>query len=371
MKKIQDIFTVIFFCLFVGGVMVAGILLPDKEFSEMENRNLRTGAEWTMNRVASGRFMTEAESYVSDQFVLRDMWVGMHAFGEFLSGKQENNGVYFAAEGALIRRVEAPDTAQVEKNLQYLKKFAEKTEVPVYFGLIPSAATVLSAQLPAGAPSAEEMAWIQSIYSRSGATNIDIAAALNQHSQEYIYYRTDHHWTSLGAFYGANAILCAMGQAELSLSDYSPTEVTDQFLGTSYSSAGAWWVAPDVITTYVPAEGKSVISNFTGREEPGRLYAMEQLEGKNKYAYFLGGNQPLCVIRSQATGPKILVIRDSYTDSLAPFLSERFSEVHLYDLRYNRLSVCTYIQENDIDMVLVLYSFDQYASDNNQFFLAR
>ena len=371
MKKIQDIFTVILFCLFIGGVMLVGILLPDREFSEMENRNLRTEAEWTMNRVTSGRFMTEAETYVSDQFVLRDIWVSIHAFGEFLSGKQENNGVYFAAEGALIRRVEAPDTAQVEKNIQYLNKFTKKTEVPVYFGLIPSAASVKHAQLPAGAPSADETAWIQSIYSRSGATNIDIATALNQHSQEYIYYRTDHHWTSLGAFYGANAILQALGQEELSLSDYSPTEVTDRFLGTGYSSSGAWWVTPDVITAYVPEAGKRVVSNFTGREEPGRLYAIEQLEGKNKYAYFLGGNQPLCVIRSQATGPKILVIRDSYTDSLAPFLSERFSEVHLYDLRYNRLSVCAYIQENNIDMVLVLYSFDQYTSDHNQFLLAR
>ena len=154
-----------------------------------------------------------------------------------------------------------------------------------------------------------------------------------------------------------------MGMEELDLSDYAPAEVSASFLGTNYSSAGAWWAKPDTITVYVPEEGKNVISNFTGREEPGRLYVPEQLEVKNKYAYFLGGNQPLCVIQSQAAGPKILVIRDSYADCLAPFLTERFQEIHMFDLRYNRLSPLDYIRENDIDMVLVLYSFEAFVSD--------
>ena len=158
---------------------------------------------------------------------------------------------------------------------------------------------------------------------------------------------------------------------ELNLSDYEPVEVSQSFLGTNYSSAGAWWTCPDTITAYVSEEGKEVISNFTGREEPGRLYVSEQLEVKNKYAYFLGGNQPLCVIRSPSEGPKLLLIRDSYSDCLAPFLSERFGEVHLFDLRYNRLSPSDYARENDIDIILVLYSFETYITDENQFLLIR
>ena len=150
---------------------------------------------------------------------------------------------------------------------------------------------------------------------------------------------------------------------ELELAHYTPRAVSDSFRGTNHSSAGAWWTEPDTITAYIPEEGKTVISNFTGREEPGRLYVPEQLEVKNKYAYFLGGNQPLCVIRSQADGPKILVIRDSYSDCLAPFLTERFGEVHLFDLRYNRLSVLEYVREQSIDTVLVLYSFETYITE--------
>lgn len=371
MKKSYDLLITILFCLFLGSVAAVGILTPDKSFSEMENRNLRSLPELTLNRFTSGRFMTEAESYASDQIAFRDGWVALKSLGEVLSGKGENNGVYMGVNDTLIRRVDEPDPDLVEENIGFLQTFAEQTEVPVYFGLIPTAAWVWQEKLPAGAPGADEGYWIQLLYSRSGAENIDLTSALEHHSGEEIYYRTDHHWTSLGAFYGANEILHAMGIEDLDPASYAPVSVSNTFRGTNYSSAGAWWVAPDTITVYVPEEGKEVISNFTGREEPGRLYVQEQLEVKNKYAYFLGGNQPLCVICSQSYGPKILVIRDSYTDCLAPFLAERFGEVHLFDLRYNRLSPGEYIRKNGIDMVLILYSVETYLTDENQFLLTR
>ena len=363
MKKSHNLLITILFCLFLCGIAVSSLLMPDKSFSEMENRNLRPLPELTANRFTSGRYMTEAEDYASDQMIFRDVWVGLKAVSEVLSGKQENNGIYFADNDALIRRVEEPDEALLEDNIRKLQDLVSRAEVPVYFGLIPTAASVWHNKLPDGAPSADEKAWTDLLYSRSGAENIDIASALEAHSGEDIYYRTDHHWTSLGAYHGANAILKAMGMEELSISDYTPQMVSDSFLGTNYSSAGAWWITPDTITAYVPEEGKEVISNFSGHEEQGSLYVAAQLEVKNKYAYFLGGNQPLCVICSEAVGPKLLVIRDSYSDCLAPFLTERFSEVHLFDLRYNRLSPLDYIRENEIDAVLVLYSFDTFTSD--------
>lgn len=370
MKK-YNLLTTVFFCLFLWGIGLTSSLIPDKSFSEMENRNLQPIPEFTRHRFVSGRYMKEAEAYASDQMVFRDVWVAIKASGEILSGKQENNGVYFGSEKTLIRKITEPQTKLVEENIQYLCTFSAQSDIPVYFGLIPTAASVWHDKLPAGAPSADEEVWIQSLYSRSGAINIDLASSLKAHRDAYIYYRTDHHWTSLGAFYGANEILRAMGLEELGLSDYSPREVSAGFLGTNYSSSGAWWTEPDTITAYIPEDGKDVISNFTGREEPGRLYAPEYLKTRNQYAYFLGGNQPLCVIRSPSEGPKLLLIRDSYSDCLAPFLSERFGEVHLFDLRYNRLSPSNYVRENDIDIILVLYSFETYITDENQFLLIR
>jgi hypothetical protein len=307
--------------------------------------------------------MLEAEEYVSDQIVLRDGWVALKALGEKITGKQENNGIYFAAGDTLIRRIDEPDPEILTKNIETMNDFLAQTDAKVLFGLIPSAADIWRDRLPAGAPSADEAAWIEEISGRMTAPAIDLHDTLQRHSAEDIYYRTDHHWTSLGAFYGANAILEAAGLEPLNRNDYQRQTVSEGFLGTNYSSACAWWTEPDTIEAYVSEEGKTVTSNFTGREEPGRLYAPERLGTKNQYAYFLGGNQPLCVIRSQSEGPKLLVLRDSYSDCLAPFLSERFGEVHLFDLRYNRLSPVDYIREQEIDLVLILYSFETFTGE--------
>lgn len=371
MKHKFDFAVTVLFFLFFGGIGLLSLLLPDRSFSEMENRNLRRFPEVSVERVFSGRFMKEAEDYVSDQTAFRDLWAGLKAQGERSSGKKENNGIYFAYGDTLIRRVDEPDAALVQNNISHLNTFCDTAQVPVYFGLIPSAAAVWKDRLPAGAPTADELALICEIYDKTKGETIDIASALCAHREEEIYFRTDHHWTGLGAFYGANEILSAMDLPLLSREDYPETTVTEEFYGTNYSSASAVWTAPDRICTYVSEEGKQVTSNFTGREEAGRLYVPERLETKNKYACFLGGNQPLCVIRGQAEGPRLLLIRDSYADCLAPFLSERFSEVHLFDLRYNRMDLHAYMEEHSIDTVLILYSAADYMEDKNQFLLSR
>ena len=363
MKKRNDFLVAAVFVLFLAGMAVVSMLQPDRSFSEMENRNLRPLPELTAKRFTSGRYMLEAEEYVSDQIILRDGWVALKALGERITGKQENNGIYFAAGDTLIRRMNPPDPEILAGNIDTLNTFASQADVPVLFGLIPSAAAIWQDRLPAGAPTAEELHWIEEINGRTQIPSIDLGTVLQRHSREEIYYRTDHHWTSLGAFYGANAIFEAAGMEPLVLSDYEAQTVSEDFLGTNYSSACAWWTEPDTIAVYVKEDGKTVISNFTGREEPGLLYVPERLETKNQYAYFLGGNQPLCVIQSQAEGPKLLVLRDSYSDCLAPFLSERFGEIHLFDLRYNRLSPADYIREQGIDLVLVLYSFETFTEE--------
>ena len=124
---------------------------------------------------------------------------------------------------------------------------------------------------------------------------------------------------------------------------------------------------------WVPEEGLTVTSWRSGAPETAALYDRTYLDQKDKYSAFLGGNQPLCVIRNEALpdGGKLLLVRDSYSDSLAPFLSQSFSEVHLLDLRYYRASVAQYAAENDIDGILVLYSVPNFVTDRNLAFLGQ
>jgi hypothetical protein len=148
--------------------------------------------------------------------------------------------------------------------------------------------------------------------------------------------------------------------------------VADDFYGTTWSSSGARWVAPDSIHVWVQEQGLSITSYRNGEGVSAPLYDRSFLEQKDKYSLFLGGNQPLCVMENPAgTRGKLLVVRDSYADSLAPFLALDHEEVHLWDLRHNRSSLAQYVAEQGIDRVLVLYSNANFATDGNLFFLSR
>ena len=195
------------------------------------------------------------------------------------------------------------------------------------------------------------------------------------------FYRTDHHWTTMGARLAFQRLMSGMNLVRpiaaedlngLSYQGLSYTEVSGSFYGTTYSASGAGWVEPDSICTVIPeggTKGNVTVTRYPeGAPIEGGLYYPEKLAVKDKYAYFLGGNQPLCVIKNpDAASGKLLVIRDSYADSLAPFLAEEFQEVHLFDLRYNNLSLKQYVADNGIGQVLVLYSAANFSTDQNLF----
>ena len=369
-QRTYNIFLTVLFCLFIGGMFLGSLILPDKTFSQMENRNLEQAPKLSWNSVTSGEFMTKAEDYVNDQILGRDFWVALKAWSERLSGKQENNGVYFAKENTLISRVETPAQSDLEKNAGYVNALVDNVDVPVYFGIIPSAASIWADRLPEGAPTADEKAIIDGLYQAVQTHTIDLYSVLVAHQSEELYYRTDHHWTSLGAYYGYTALMDAMGLDPVPLEAHGKVTVSDQFYGTLFSSSGVRWLPPDHIDRYVSAEGVTVTAYPNGVPEPGSLYVDSFLEVKDKYSSFLGGNKPLCVIETTHTdAPKILVIRDSYSDSLAPFLTQNFSEIHLFDPRMNLTSVKDYVAQNDIDAVVVLYSISNFVSEGSHLFV--
>lgn len=371
MSKKYSIFITALFCVFIFGFGILQFVLPDKEFSEQENRYLAQFEAPTGETLKSGEFMESFEDYVTDQFPLRDWWINLKAQGEKLLGKQENNKVYFGTDGdTLFAQYTRPTAEELAKRVGYVNKLAANLDVPVYFALIPDKSYVWTDRLPANAPHVDDGSVIAEAGGLcEGDLNwIDLSGAL---SGDDAFYRTDHHWSTMGAYQGYLALMTAMNSS-VTILDYDPTLVSSAFYGTTWSSSGASWINPDQMYTWVPENGITVTRYPNGSPVPGSLYDLSKLEVKDKYSMFLGGNQPLCVIENpDAQNGKLLVIRDSYTDSLAPFLALDYQEVHLYDLRYNRVPITQYVAENGIDQVLVLYSNANFATDGNLVMMTR
>jgi hypothetical protein len=359
MTKTYGRFLTIGFCAFLAGLLIWHIVLPDRAKSETENRTLAQLPEFSWEALVDGSYTESVEEYFADQFPLRDRWMVLKARAEQLLGKREFNRVYLCGD-TLISKVETPADGMVDKNLSYIDRLTEKTDANVTLGMIPSAAEVWKDKLPTGAQSWEQTELL-------AQSDVDFHSALMEHADEPIFYRTDHHWTTLGAFYGANALLESLGKEMLKEDDFTVETASDSFYGTLYSQSGVHWVTPDILEFWVEEDGLQVTSWRTGKEESSSLYDRSYLEVKDKYSAFLGGNQPLCVIKNEniTDGSKLLLVRDSYGDSLAPFLAQRFEEVHLVDLRYYRFPVSVYAAENGINDIAVVYSVQNFIADAN------
>ena len=380
MSKKYAVFITVLFCLFIFGFGIALIVSPSRDFSEQENRYLSQFKAPTLDTVRSGEFMEDFEDYVTDQFPLRDQWIQLKALSERTLGKQENNKVYFGKDGqTLFAHFTRISDEELAKRVGFVNKLGENLDVPVYFSLVPDKSWAWAMFLPDNAPNVDDGSTIAQAEELCGDSvkfislrHLGITCGNTESPDEDgSFYRTDHHWTTEGAYRGYMALMQGMGR-DIQIYEWSPTLVSDSFYGTTWSASGAGWVRPDSICTLIPeggTKGNVTVTRYPeGQPIEGGLYYPEKLAVKDKYAYFLGGNQPLCIIKNpDAEGGKLLVVRDSYSDSLAPFLAEEFQEVHLFDLRYNNVSLKKYAAENGIDQVLVLYSANNFNTDGNLF----
>lgn len=360
------------FLAFIGAFFILNLVLPDRQFSEQENRYLQMRPEFSFKSLFSGDYTSKFETYTTDQFTFRDEWITLKAASELALGKQENNDVHLCENGTLIEGFKRPENSVLDSNMSALNTLVGNTDAKVYFALIPDKSDLYSSLLPKNVPNDSEKEVIDYCYGQSNATNVDMYSALSAHKDEYIFYRTDHHWTSLGAYYGLSALAESMGLPCPALDSYTDRHVvSEKFYGTTWSSSGFSWVDPDTMETFVNApEGLKVTSYPQGSPVEGKLYDFSFLEKKDKYSMFMGGNCPMHVIETgNEDKPSLLILRDSYTDSLIPFLLDDFSEIHVLDLRYYRASLKAYIEQNDFDNVLVCYSVSNFCSDSNIFLL--
>ena len=367
--------TVIIFCVLFFGIAVLNVLSPSKLMSESENRQLQQMPVLSRETLLSGDFTRRFEGFITDQFVARDSWVGAKTAVEVAVGRKSAKSVYFAKDNYLIEMFDSVDPAVYSRNLGFLAEFARMVEaeqgVDVQTMLVPTASAILKDKLPAFAPEID-----QSNMLREAASVlphfVDVTEPLNANSGEYIFYRTDHHWTSLGALCAYNHWRVQNGEAPHTVADFETEMLSDNFYGTTYSKAQLYSTPPDEIFAYkagVPA--LSVTYDF-GQSFTDTIYERSFLEQKDKYSVFLNANQPNVQINTGLQNDRrLLLIKDSYANAFVQPALADFEQVHVIDLRYYRKSAAEYITEHGITDVLVLYNLKGFSSDPNLLFLVQ
>lgn len=354
----------------------------DVVFSQAENRYLQTRPDWSWKAFRSGAYGEELEKWFSDQLPGRDDWVRGKTLLARALGRRENQGIYFGKESWLLESFQEYDAGVYQKNLESVSGFLgvmEEQGIQGYLLLAPTAGEVLPANLPAFAPELSQSQLFSQAEAQVPGT-IRVEEALKAHSDEYIYYRTDHHWTSLGAYYAYEEFRRQTGREALPRHAYEEEILSKDFYGTSYARAGSYGIPPDSITAmYLPGmeksgteagkgDGQAIAVDYGDGQIFHTLYDRSFLEKRDQYRVFLKGNYPLVTIRTNADNEKkLLLVKDSYANTFVQFLTGDYREIQMVDLRYFKASLMEYAAEQEFTEILVLYQIKKFAQDTIEF----
>ena len=351
-----------FFCLLLAVSALAGLIMPDRYYSEREKRTLTQKPKFTVADFISGEFSDELEKYLTDQVPLRDGWVTLKTYMELAVGKRESGGVYICKDQYLMDKFTAYSKKQLAANaaaLADLQEMLAAEGISMNTILVPMAAQMLTDKLPAYAPVADYAAILQ-VLADAGVDTTDVFSVLATHSSENIYYRTDHHWTSLGAYYA----YCAWRGIEPTADEWTQEVLCDNFYGTTWNKVPLPSVPAEEITAWYQHPTRHVSYN-DGQYETDSIYERKYLDGSDQYAVFLNSNQAQTVIEGSGQSGKLLLIKDSYGNTFSQFPVEDYAEVHVIDLRFFKGNVMEYAKENGITNALVLYSTQNFVKDTN------
>ncbi len=328
----------------VLSVPILFFLFPAPDYSEAENRMLATAPALSAEAVFSGQYTDGLSAYFRDRLPLRAPLLTLKAAAEYATLRQENNHILSVRGGYLVKRFCYTDqqldnfrsNAAAAQSLAHVLGSSGK---PSVFVCTPRAIDVLADRCPKGAlESPERSVW--SAMSQAAPDAVPLTESLRARAAagEAVWFKTDHHWTALGAYYAYAALGDTLGYCPRPKESFTMQTVCTDFWGTSHAACSAPLCRPDTVTAFrfLGDERMICIDRSTGEIRQG-LYREEALRSKDKYPYFLGPNTAHLSVCLDPLHPRptLLLIKDSYAQSLVPFLVAHF-DIELLDLRYFR-----------------------------------
>ncbi len=286
------------------------LLGRDKPYSEDENRYLAGAPKLTFSSLADGKFMENTESWLSDQFFLRSLWVKTKTKTDLFFGKREINGVYIGRDHFLFEKPTPLNEAGAAATVSAINAFtAAHPVLRSYFALAPNATEILPELLPANAPSEDQTEQIGRVYAsldpRTAA--VDLCTPLKSYAdRKALYYRTDHHWTTAAASVACGQIAAAMA-LDTSATPYVSYPVSNTFRGTMASSAGLFNATDNIYITVPAGESPYVVTYVDENKKSVGAFDLAKLDEKNQYEVFFGGNYSLLRIDTALRAGRVLM----------------------------------------------------------------
>lgn len=348
-------------------ITIIDISNKDKNFSNFENRSLAQRPVFYFDDFLKGRFSKDYERYINDQFVFRDTWIDLKSRSEYLLGKIENNNIIYGKDNFLFEKYEKVDEENLAKNIDSVLGFIRK--IPnnkVNFMIIPSSYTIYKDYLPYGINLVDQEFYINDIYNYLNNYNniktISLIDMFKENKDKYIYYKTDHHWTSFGSYLAYSEFVKNNNLSLVDINNLNKHEVNN-FYGTYFSKSKNFNAESDLITYYdVPNLSVSIdgipVDNINDNSK---------WSSSDKYSAFLRGNNGLTIIQNNdiSNNNKILVLKDSFGNSFIQYLVNNYKEVYVVDLRGFIGSFNEFFKSNNFDDVLIMYNFINLADDVN------
>lgn len=331
------------------------LYLPEKMFSSFENRYLDTFTFPSLSSLLDLSWMDDLENALSDQFRFRDESITVKTMTDKILGQKDNGRVYTGKDGYLFE-MEKDISKQFTTNINTLKVFSKNTNIPIDFMPVYHSLAILEDKRPDFVTSHQKdmMSYIKTQL-EDEINVIDVYDVLKNAKQQ-VYYRTDHHWTSYGAYLAYQEYLKDKSiPRDLNV-------VSSNFLGTLYHQAPSLFSIKDEIQSLEHVDVKLI---YPGNLVKHSYYSESMLKKIDQYRYFLDGNYERIDIETETrNNEKLLIIKDSFANSFVPFLNEHYQYMTVIDPRHGNVDINELLNEG-YTRVLFLYEMDNFANDKD------
>ena len=349
MKELANKILLIIIFIITISFSILFIINKKEKYSEIENRYL---SDFNINNI---------EEYIRDYFPYKIDLITLKNKIELYSGKTLINDVYVAKDNYLIQKFNTNDKR--DAIIRAINNFSNKVpNIDVMF--VPDSILINEDKLDYHLNILEDQE-ISYLYSNINTNTINIINELKKENNKNnnIYYKSDHHWTTYGAFVAYQKYFYEKNKQPFNLEDFNIKKVSDSFQGTSSSLVLGLSQNDDIYIFERPTELR--VNYVYENKITSTLYNYDYLNKKDKYSMFLDNNHALIEIENNMVkdNSNILIIKNSYANAFVPFIVNHFNKTYVIDPRYYSLNISDYIKEKNINEVLILFNIKNMYDD--------